>query len=943
MAEDGGALGEMLGRLWRRPTFTDRVLRRRADPVRPVVRLAPAGPDAAPEAHPAAIVPRLSRLRPLARVDAHGPDGEPEDPAGRAVAAALLPPLARAVVEFNTSDRQLTFTRYRLVEWLAALRLDDPPAGAAPNGLLGLRAEALIAALRALRSGAAKPELLGPLASVQGWLLGLVGMVAAAFPRLRFWLWTRGVPGLGREVRWLLRQPFLDPRDQGLLDFAVRLTAGQRTPEEHPELLRLLAHAFLEDLRAAYRRSPWEPATWRRTARPVLVLDNAGTPLPGPAADPDLPGLITAVRALTGRADPLAVLVVEDGPAPGLPPASAAAVDAWLADPPPRSAGRRDAPLGEAEAARWTLRLAVPAAAVAEFTAAPRPAPPRGPFAARHPAVPWTAAGVAAALAAGAVYTAAPWTDARPAVASGPCGTGGAAWPAASAEPWTPPGGTAAECVGFAAAGTPFGASERGAPSPQQAVQARRLRTDQELIFKENARAAGLAAANPARPLAGLVYFAGLTSAPGDDYDSAEAEELEGLLAAQRLANDPQSGPLLRIVVANGGSRMRAAATVAARLVPLFERDRTLVGVVGMDRSVPEVKAAIAALAGHDVPILATTLSADGIGAGPHGTWPGYFQLSGTNSDEARLIYDYVRLAVPEWFRRPARDYASDRATEATAIRVYRPPNSEPDLYVSTLVADLRRLRPRDLPAPRTVTSAAGLCHRSWVVVYAGRHDVPAGATGDDFSAFLREMKACGGRQPFIIAADAVTRFVADPARSGIGQYGGLSVSYVSKGLAILETGRACVTGGGVPRGHDPGLATFCTAYRALAGDLAKAGVRLLWTGERAGLAYDAAGVLLRAVPPTAPAGDRRAALRAIAKAIETHPFTGVTGPLDYTRSHFPDQAARRDPMAVVRIALAADRLPGCEFVGAGGGRPAALGVRLGRCDSGVRPVPAFG
>ncbi|GAA0995715.1 hypothetical protein GCM10009555_090250 [Acrocarpospora macrocephala] len=91
------------------------------------------------------------------------------------------------------------------------------------------------------------------------------------------------------------------------------------------------------------------------------------------------------------------------------------------------------------------------------------------------------------------------------------------------------------------------------------------------------------------KPLIGVVYFLGLTRSIADeDTDWASAEVLESALVAQREQNNLKSpGPLLRVVVANGGERMSEAVRVVSdMLVPLFRDDPTMLGVIGPDRSV---------------------------------------------------------------------------------------------------------------------------------------------------------------------------------------------------------------------------------------------------------------------------------------------------------------------------------------------------------------------
>jgi hypothetical protein len=120
-------------------------------------------------------------------------------------------------------------------------------------------------------------------------------------------------------------------------------------------------------------------------------------------------------------------------------------------------------------------------------------------------------------------------------------------------------------------------------------------------------------------------------------------------MVAQKLALQGY-GPVFKVIVANGGSEMQDAVPVARQIIALAARDPSLLGVVGLDRSIAQVKQAIELFNASGIPVVATTLSADGIG----GSYPHYdryyFQLSSTNSAEANLILKYIQEIVPQYF-----------------------------------------------------------------------------------------------------------------------------------------------------------------------------------------------------------------------------------------------------------------------------------------------------
>ncbi|WP_239395495.1 hypothetical protein [Frankia sp. CiP3] len=162
-------------------------------------------------------------------------------------------------------------------------------------------------------------------------LSGLVYNIILLLPRCIVWIRTSGViPGLGREFRWFVRQPFMTPTlsSGGFRGFAPWLTAPRRAAEDPVQVQMLLVHAFLEDLRQAYRSRPWRLRAWRRTAHPVVLLTDAA-PATGEPDDlgATLLRLINDVRNATGLLDPLVVVYAAPTvpsaalrPLPGPPP-----------------------------------------------------------------------------------------------------------------------------------------------------------------------------------------------------------------------------------------------------------------------------------------------------------------------------------------------------------------------------------------------------------------------------------------------------------------------------------------------------------------------------------------------------------------------------------------------------------------------------------------------
>jgi hypothetical protein len=485
------------------------------------------------------------------------------------------------------------------------------------------------------------------------------------------------------------------------------------------------------------------------------------------------------------------------------------------------------------------------------------------------------------------------------------------------------------ECVGYSDSGFGFTNHAPGGEAPLQALQDERLWFDQQQVFQLNQRADQ--AHENGQTEFSLVYFAGITAGPDENYDSGQAEELEGLMVAQELALQ-ESGPVFKVIIANGGSKMQDAVPVARMIIALAARDPGLLGVVGLDRSIQQVKQAIGLFNASGIPVVATTLSADGIG----GTYPHYdryyFQLSSSNSVEANLILHYVQEVVPQYFKQSRQKYNSAGQIQAKKILIFLPSADQGDLFTSTLVGDLKREAPLfkglpTLPTPQ-VTQQLGsqLCGAATVVIYAGRHDRPPTGSSqlDDFSKFLRiiEDDCHTGQKPFIIADDGVSRFIADPAARDQPGLGEPAISYVTNGIQLLDTGSKCLHTATAAAAQAPGelFSSFCTTYAAIVKKLFNLpkvqgqGLDFLWTGERVGLAFDAADLFLDAEE------NYQSSHTAIGRAeipgqFVSDTWVGVTGPIDFTAS----QHIASLPLAVVRIRISSPTAtPTCGYLGQG-------------------------
>jgi hypothetical protein len=816
------------------------------------------------------------------------------DSAESAAGVPLVGLLKKASTEFNR--RGIRNSRLLMVRYLAIMQLS--PSESEPHADAFMRQLRTVWPPAAGDSSVRRPGMVEGILAAGPLLLPMAAPVAAWLGRQTFWLRFQGIPGFGDDWRWLRRRWKALESDDPFRIFALSLTpGGERLPAQTISLLA--AQAFLEDIRQFYQPRLWRRRTWRLGRRPALLLERM---------DDKLVELLLEAREQPRQApDPLLVVVV-------LP----------VGQPRPPFANEEATSLGDPEkivyprANRPWLALLASTFATLGFTAAAvllivnLAAPPAG----TKPPVPVGSA-----------------TD-RPILSATSTPAAGLPTPGCvlSPDPSAPTQGKELnagphdeECVGYSSADALVFSNLYPYGSRAQQAQDKRVIFDEKQIFAEDKRADQLAALD-GRTEVGLVYFAGLTEGAAEDFDSAQGEELEGLLAAQMLANAPGgTAPVLKIVVANGGSKMQQAAYVAKLLLPLFAGKSDMLGVVGLDRSTGDVLNAIDQFVKHKIPVLATTLSADNFTKiGKY-----YFSLSPPNSDEAKLILNYIAHTVTRYFAQSASSYFSAGQVIPTRVTVYEPPDTEaanssdPDYYLITLVDDLKSYAPKMLSSKTKfqVTkshSQSALCGAATVDIYAGRHDRPANAKPgdlDDFGNFMKAINGCADK-PFVIGDDGVTRFIADPAARDDGLGGDWPISYVTKGLAILAAGSDCLSGG---TAHlvQPSLRVFCGAYAQIATELKKnvAGVQLPWTGERVGLAYDTAELFLQAENVAGYALTRIA----IPGEFQSNTYPGVTGTVSFSAvGHVGVDRPGGMSLAIVRIPLSdSDALPICGVTSA--------------------------
>ncbi|MEU6563496.1 ABC transporter substrate-binding protein [Nocardia nova] len=806
------------------PTLLRRRKNRRLPP--PIVRLI--APDTAEFDRPTGLLPRSGewlaepggkRAVPRAVVDASEAPPDMFDPGfsidgDRELEGHCLPILHELYLCFGSDDTAMgpiAFPRYRTADWLTRQRL----TGSATEASEQLR-ERLPNLLRRAPAADRSASALG---AVGGTLARVLTIVLSLWPVVRLWLFVSShIPGLSRVSYWFMHQRYLTPRlSHSFIGFGVRLTEPMRRRESSDQIAKLLVNAFLEDLRAAYRRTLWRPSGWRRTAFPVALFDQVR---PDDSAS-RLMRLVNEIRNETGLFDPLVIVARIDGSAES-PSARFAdlgvTVDGEVRDPLKLWRADIDERRRHRGTDSWYLTLPLPDSLSGElprFGRSELAYPPAPPWAARRSVVAAVALLPVVALVAVAVVVV------QPRLAAG-C----TPWPWRSGVDVAVRG---TECVGLSGS-----AAQVFSDDPE-------LGEMQREVFHQNAVAERRRHDNPRRPLVTLVYFAGMTYIDRNGrYPHAQAEELAGLAVRQRWANR-QSGasePLLRVVIANGGTTMRYATWVVDHQISrLVRSDPTVIGVVGLDRSSDETRRAIARLGELGMPTMATTLSADGLGQ----VSPTYFQPVLDNSMQAKLVADYVSGA-----RNP------DGSTRYGKVYIYVP-DDPADIYVRTLETDLRQaLGPARVGKVDPWTDQGQIPSRPIPCAPADPGQ-PAdllffGGRNPDFGPFVNAVaQHCGAAMPPILANDTATRAVSDKLVQDAAPVG-FPVHYVAKGVPALLAGSGCVRDGTPDRSANasPSMFTLCNELTELRHRLPH--FQVSWPGDRTGIGFDVAELFLGAV-----------------------------------------------------------------------------------------------
>ncbi|GAA2436042.1 hypothetical protein GCM10010191_58530 [Actinomadura vinacea] len=606
-----------------------------------------------------------------------------------------------------------------------------------------------------------------------------------------------------RRYRWFTssEQTYLrGNRSSDFLGFALdvfyREEADPGTPLDG-DLERLLVAAFLQDLRQSYRRTIWR-AAWARVRYPAVVIDLLPADHPGRAACRRFVERVEELRRAEERFDPLVVAVAtgsaeeaaELAGAVRSAPAEQVVVDLgevreqedghrfWAAH---LAEQRRVAVLGTRREFRVDVGSGDGSSTEPVYRGRRRPV-------LTHPALPWVMA--AAILAASvsvisfqAVRYCAPFTV------------------------WHAPNG---ECVGISDGAYVF--------NDRLAGVERRIRRANEQVVESH------------KPYVTLVYLGPMTTDPGNRNPEADLlagnhGELVGLSIAQERHNRASGQPLLRILLANTGSRFRYAGAVARRIRERAAEDGTIVAVAGFGHSRVQTGHAIDELSKSALPMIGTTNTFDGTSQARGRFSPYYFRLAPPN----RRLAEHAAF----WARN---GQAGVRARSADVFY----DTSPGDLYSRNLAEDFARAFAPGRVNMRSYSDRSQVPARvleacsnpADLFYYAGR--------SDEFRSFMNRLANtdCKGRR-VVLAGDEVTKYVSDNA-GDIGRTDSIRLYYSPLAAKEAWTERWV--------GAQP-LQLFYSAFDPVVEELVGAGASANVRPSRthAALGYDAARTVISA------------------------------------------------------------------------------------------------
>jgi len=577
--------------------------------------------------------------------------------------------------------------------------------------------------------------------------------------------------GPGSRYRWLATSSFFavlgghgySERRRLVVERLTARTSGEPEESERRHYLwQVRTFAFLEDLRAAYRRLTPGLGGFKRPSVPVLFLKGISEANGGV----ELLKAMSDIRSRRSEFHPLLVIATEaDGAGRRTAGAGAARLTVndrlkeWK-----ESLGTEQAPsIGGGEP--YVLRIPIPDEKPDEAQQ-----PSRQPR--RRPVVTWawsrwSAAAVAFALVIGGTYYHLGLVSTYCQVAI-PFSANTDSWKVTDADGDT-------ECVGVSTQGVRFEATadsvrldgHRAAPTNAELSRTRGQFTLADL--QRRIDQANTQVRESGKPYVTILYAGMLTAASGHDQATVTSiRELAGAYLAQLANNETgQSGTVgsalkMRLLPVNVGENMAFSRPVTDRMLHIARTDPTVIGVVGMGRNNHASYHAITRLSDAGVAVLSTVNSSDRLPILSH-----YYGLASTDHDEAAVAAHLVDRVL----RRPVRH----------AMIVSRLPGRSGDIYSSELAADVHaqlradRITPvryngsDDINGQVSAACAASGADPFDLVYFAGR--------AEDLNGLVNALNdsGCTGRRMTLVGGDEMSR-----VRYGSGVYDVLLPSSVT-------------------------------------------------------------------------------------------------------------------------------------------------------------------
>lgn len=202
----------------------------------------------------------------------------------------------------------------------------------------------------------------------------------------------------------------------------------------------------------------------------------------------------------------------------------------------------------------------------------------------------------------------------------------------------------------------------------------------QGLIEEENER---IDREDDGLPVVRVAFLGTLSFDGASPMDAARMNgSLEGAYTAQMRANHTGAfgdrSPRIQLVLANMGGQQQGWRQVVDDLITMSQdEERPLVAVTGLGVSIDSTREAAKALHEHEIPMVSSAVTADGLAHGPEG-------IDDAGTEDEPALAGVIRVAPSNnEYVKALKTYLDGLDEPARAIIVHD--QTEPDLFVSTL------------------------------------------------------------------------------------------------------------------------------------------------------------------------------------------------------------------------------------------------------------------